>query len=153
MQAEGDGIEASAEGREEAALSLPPPNEILSSSDMILGKLVDEVEQKGFNVEHRGGVSKSGRQNFVLPPWQLEVARQNFAYPICVPFAREFLAGKVRKSGLGTQKFCLRTWPKAGIIFGPSNSPIALFQKESSLFSANSFLLYPVRSIPTSSDR
>ena len=111
MQAEGDGIKASAEGGEEAALSLPPPNEILSSSDMILGKLVDEVEQKGFNVEHRGGVSKSGRQNFVLPPWQLEVARQNFAYPICVPFAREFLAGKVRKSGLGTQKFCLRTWP------------------------------------------
>lgn len=55
MQAEGDGIKASAEGGEEAALSLPPPNEILSSSDMILGKLVDEVEQKGFNVEHRGG--------------------------------------------------------------------------------------------------
>jgi len=55
MQAEGDGIEASAEGGEEAALSLPPLNEILSSSDMILGKLVDEVEQKGFNVEHRGG--------------------------------------------------------------------------------------------------
>ena len=53
MQAEGDGIKAS-EG-EEAALSLPPLNEILSSSDMILGKLVDEVEQKGFNVEHRGG--------------------------------------------------------------------------------------------------
>jgi hypothetical protein len=49
MQAEGDGIKASAEGGEEAALSLPPPNEILSSSDMILGKLVDEVEQKGFN--------------------------------------------------------------------------------------------------------
>ena len=40
---------------------------------------------------------------------------------------------------------------QAGIIFGPSNSPIALFQKESSLFSANSFLLYPVRSIPTKS--
>ena len=55
MQAEGDGIEASAEGGEEAALSLPPLNEILSSSDMILGKMVDEVEQKGFNVEHRGG--------------------------------------------------------------------------------------------------
>ena len=53
MQAEGDGIKAS-EG-EEAALSLPPLNEILSSSDMILGKMVDEVEQKGFNVEHRGG--------------------------------------------------------------------------------------------------
>jgi hypothetical protein len=34
------------------------------------------------------------------------------AYPICLPFAREFLAGRVRKSGLGTQKFCLRTWPK-----------------------------------------
>ena len=41
--------------------------------------------------------------------------------------------------------------PKAGIIFGPGNSPIALFQKESALFSANSFLLYPVHSIPTKS--
>ena len=40
---------------------------------------------------------------------------------------------------------------KAGIIFGPGNSPIALFQKESALFSANSFLLYPVHSIPTKS--
>ena len=40
---------------------------------------------------------------------------------------------------------------EAGIIFGPGNSPIALFQKESALFSSNSFLLYPVHSIPTKS--
>ena len=40
---------------------------------------------------------------------------------------------------------------EAGIIFEPGDSPIALFQKESALFSANSFLLYPVHSIPTKS--
>jgi len=85
MQAEGDGIEASAEGGEEAALSLPPPNEILSSSDMILGKLVDEVEQKGFNVEHRGGYAN--RVGKILSchlgnwKWQDKILPTRFAYP------------------------------------------------------------------------
>ena len=40
---------------------------------------------------------------------------------------------------------------EAGIMFGPGNSPIALFQKESALLSVNSFLLYPIRSIRTKS--